>query len=102
MAPHSLHPGATTKPGRSRRPRRLLAANWQDRLRACDDDDDDEDEDWDGCEGDPVIDPIWDPLELDDDETQPEYGDFWDDPDEFEDGLAKASVKPRMHLEIHA
>jgi hypothetical protein len=83
MARHPFHPNATTDPGRSRRSQRLFAATRQDRLTACDDDDGDED--WDGPEGDPMTGPIWDPFELDDDEPQPEYGDFWDDPDEFED-----------------
>jgi hypothetical protein len=63
---------------------RRFAATGREQPIACDEDDRD-DEDWDGCEEDPVTDPIWDPLGLDDDEPQPEYGDFWDEPDECED-----------------
>ncbi|HEV3136343.1 MAG TPA: hypothetical protein VGZ26_00540 [Pirellulales bacterium] len=45
------------------------------------------DEDPDGCPGDPMADPSWEPFGLDDDEDepQPEYGDFWHEPDERED-----------------
>jgi hypothetical protein len=60
------------------------AATCRQRRVACDDDDFD-DEDWDSSEMDPATDPLWDPLGLDDDEPQPEYGDFWDEPDERED-----------------
>ena len=67
-----------------RRALRRFAATCRERPTACDDDDFD-DEDWGGCEEDPATNPFWDPLGLDDDEPQPEYGDFWDEPDEREE-----------------
>ena len=48
--------------------------------------DDDPDFDADDSEIDPT-DEFWDPsdLEEDDEEPEPEYGDFWQEPDDFED-----------------
>lgn len=49
---------------------------------------DDDSDDWDEMEPDPDAPEIWDPLELEDDEeAEPEPGDFWPDRDDFEDGL---------------
>jgi hypothetical protein len=48
--------------------------------------DEDYDEDWDACDPDPASDEFLDLGEPDDeDEPLPEDGDFWQDPDEFED-----------------
>ncbi|MBI3838413.1 MAG: hypothetical protein HY288_10835 [Planctomycetia bacterium] len=84
MVCHALHPKGWPDLGRIPPGQWLVAATRRERLGACDDDD--FDDDWDGIDGDPVTGPIWDPLEWDDEEEpQPEYGDFWEDPDEFED-----------------
>lgn len=45
----------------------------------------DEDEfDWDDCEGGPATDPEWDPFDDEDEDPEPEYGDFWSEPDDFD------------------
>jgi hypothetical protein len=48
----------------------------------------DGDDDWDGLEPNPSGDEIWEPgpFEFDDEEEpEPEYGDFWPDPDDRRD-----------------
>ena len=81
MTSERLHPNGRPAPGSSRGSQRRFSATRQDPLTGCDDDD------FNDCEGDPVTgQPIWDPFEFDDDEdSQPEYGDFWDDSDDFDD-----------------
>ena len=62
-----------------------VASRWcpiQTAELASDFDDDDE------CEFLPGLHEIWEPAELDDeDETEPEVGDFWIEPDQAEDVL---------------
>lgn len=42
--------------------------------------------DWDDCEGDPTADQAWNPFDVDEDEESlPEYGDFWPEFDDFDD-----------------
>jgi hypothetical protein len=88
MARHPTHSDTAFDSHDLRSAPRRFAATCPERPIACDDDDrgdDTGDEDWDGCEVDPMTDPFCDPFGLDDDEPQPEYGDFWDEPDERED-----------------
>jgi hypothetical protein len=44
-------------------------------------------EEWDGLSSPPLWDDLWDAFERDDEvaEPQPEYGDFWGEPDDEED-----------------
>lgn len=47
--------------------------------------DDDLDDDWDACDPVPEVDELWEPDELDEEEAEPEYGDFWLDQNEHRD-----------------
>jgi hypothetical protein len=70
----------------SLRPQRLSETVFPPYPKACDDDE--EEDDWDGSESDWATRPTEDPFEMDDEkEPEPEYGDFWAEPDEFDDCL---------------